>query len=71
LSDKFKSSIIEYLSSRVNAIGFAPVDRFEDAPQKHHPARVCKDAQTVIVIGETVPRGILRSPDYNLHALYD
>jgi len=70
MSEELKKSIVEHLNSRVNAIGFAPVDRFDDAPGMHHPANACKDAQTVIVFGKTVPRGILRSPDYNLYALH-
>jgi epoxyqueuosine reductase QueG len=70
MSEELKKSIVDHLSSRVNAVGFAPVDRFDNAPEKHHPANACKDAQTVIVFGKTVPRGILRSPDYNLYALH-
>ncbi len=70
MNEELKKSIVEQLGARINDVGFAPVNRFEDAPQKHHPARVCKDAKTVIVFGKTVPRGILRSPDYNLYALH-
>ena len=70
MNAELKKSILDHFEARLSAIGFAPVDRFEDAPQKHHPAGVCKDARTVIVIGITVPRGILQSPDYNLYALH-
>jgi len=48
-------------------LGFAPVERFGDAPEKHHPSSLCKDAQTVIVIGKTVPKGMLHSPGYSLY----
>jgi len=60
----------EWLNGKVDAIGFAPVNRFEDAPEKHHPSRICKDARTVIVFGKAVPQGMLHSPDYNLHILH-
>jgi epoxyqueuosine reductase QueG len=70
VNDTLKNSIIDHLGSRLTAIGFASVDRFDDAPEKHHPAKACKDAQTIIVLGITVPRGLLGSPDYNLHILH-
>ncbi|MEE8540808.1 MAG: hypothetical protein V3S66_04015, partial [Desulfobacterales bacterium] len=70
MSQELKQAIVEHLGSRVGAVGFAPVDRFEDAPERHHPATACKDAQTVIVFGIGVPRGMLHSPDYNLHLLH-
>ena len=70
MSQELKQKIIEHLGSRVGDVGFAPVGRFEDAPEKHHPATACKGAQTVIVFGINVPRGMLYSPDYNLHLLH-
>lgn len=69
MNETLKKSIIDHLGTRVNAVGFAPVERFEDAPEEHHPAAMCKDAQTVVVLGITVPQGMLRSPDYNLYIL--
>ena len=59
-----KQAVIDHLEGKVDAIGFAPVERFLDAPEEHHPGRICKDAKTVIVFGNTVPRGMgrLRSP---------
>lgn len=70
MSATLKKAIMEELGSRVTAIGFAPVDRFGDAPERHHPGTACKDAQTVIVFGITVPQGMLRSPEYNLYLLH-
>jgi len=67
---ELQRGIIERLSERVDAVGFAPIDRFRGAPKEHHPSRVCKDAKTVIVFGRTVPRGVFKSPDYNLHLLH-
>ena len=65
-----KQAVIDHLEGKVDAIGFAPVERFEDAPEAHHPTRICKDAKSVIVFGNTVPRGMLHSPDYSLYMLH-
>jgi len=70
MSAELKKMVAEQFSPRLSAIGFAPADRFDDAPEKHHPTNACKDAQTVIVLGITVSQGMLRSPDYNLHLLH-
>ncbi|MDP2853970.1 MAG: reductive dehalogenase domain-containing protein [Smithellaceae bacterium] len=70
MSETFKQSIIAFLKPQVTDLGFASVDRFADAPEAHHPKRVCRNAETVIVFGITVPRGMLKSPDYNLYALH-
>lgn len=65
-----KQAIIDHLEKRANAIGFASIDRFNGAPEGHHPKHACEDARTVIVFGITVPRGMLRSPNYNLYFLH-
>jgi epoxyqueuosine reductase len=65
-----KNAILDWADGKVDAIGFAPVDRFADAPEGHHPSRICKDARTVIVFGNAVPRGMLHSPDYSLYMLH-
>ena len=70
MAANLKAAVAEWLSPRVDAFGFAPVERFADAPPEHHPARVCRDAETVIVFGRLVPRGILHSPDYGLYLLH-
>src|SRR4030042_6282181 len=70
MAESLKQSIKKFLAPQVDAVGFAPVARFTDAPDAHHPARVCPDAKTVIVIGITVPQGMRRSPDYNLYAMH-
>ncbi len=70
MQNDLKATITHYLEDRVSAVGFAPVARFGDAPEAHHPAAVCKNAQTVIVLGIEVPRGVLTSPGYNLHTLH-
>ena len=70
MSEWLREAIIDRLGSRVTAVGFAPIDRFGDVPEKHHPADACKEAQTVIVLGITVPLGMLHSPEYNLYLLH-
>ena len=70
MAAKLKGAIINHLGKNVSAVGFAPVDRFKNAPEMHHPAKACRDARTVIEFGITVPRGMLRSPDYNLYLLH-
>ena len=70
MPEHLKQTIIDHLDGRVAAIGFAPVARFDDAPEKHHPATVCRGARTVIAFGIPVPRGIFSSPDYNLYGLH-
>jgi epoxyqueuosine reductase QueG len=70
MDDSFKSSIINWLKVHVDAVGVAPVERFCNAPEEHHPSRICKDSESVIVYGRTIPKSILTSPGYNLHLLH-
>lgn len=70
MTTEMKNDILNLLDGKVEAIGFAPVERFKDAPEQHHPSRICKDARTVIVLGKAIPRSILHSPDYSLHLLH-
>lgn len=70
MNDSLKQQITGFLADRVSALGFAPVDRFDEAPEKHHPARLCRDAATVIVFGIPIPRGVLTSPDYDLYGIH-
>lgn len=65
-----KNSIKSYLSNQATMVGFAPSERFETAPEKHHPERICKGAKTVIVFASAVPRGVMQSPEYDLHTMH-
>ncbi len=65
-----KQQIVNMLAGKVDAIGFAPTDRFHDAPEGHHPSRICKEARTVIVFARAVPRGMLHSPDYGRYVMH-
>ncbi len=69
MQDGLQSLISGWLEEKVDAFGFAPVDRFADSPEEHHPGKICRDATTVIVYGVTVPRAVLTSPGYHLHLL--
>ena len=55
---ELKQAIINHLGKNVSAVGFAPVDRLNNAPEMHHPANACREARTVIVFGITVPQGM-------------
>ncbi len=68
--ESLKQAISDFLKPQVTDLGFAPLDRFAGVPEAHHPACICRNAKTVIVFGITVPRGMLKSPDYNLYALH-
>ena len=62
MGEILKQAITAFLKPQVTDWGFASVDRFADAPEAHHPNRICRDAETVIVFGIAVPRGMLKSP---------
>lgn len=65
-----KEEIMDWSNGRVAVIGFAPVDRFAEAPPKHHPGDVCREAKTVVVLGLPTPKGVLTSPTYHLHGMH-
>ncbi len=70
MGSSLKQDLVDWLGDRVDEVGFAPVDRFSEAPQAHHPERVVKGARTVVVLGKVVPKGLLTSPDYGLYMLH-
>lgn len=69
MTEDLEKRVMGWLGERVDAFGFAPVERFEGAPGEHHPGRICRDAATVIVYGVAVPRAVFTSPAYALHLL--
>ena len=52
-----KQEIKDWLEGKVDVLGFAPVDRFADGPEAHHPERMLKGAKTVIVYGRMCEPG--------------
>ncbi|MBF0244584.1 MAG: hypothetical protein HQL31_04865 [Planctomycetes bacterium] len=59
--------------SNLDMIGFANIDRFDNAPDEFHPCNIYPQTKTVIVIGIRVLRGLMESLDngqlipYNSH----
>jgi epoxyqueuosine reductase len=70
MDETLKTEIFSWIEGRADALGFAPAERFHEAPAGHHPSLVCKDAATVIVFGRLVPKGVLNSPEYGLYLLH-
>lgn len=69
MNEELREKLSLWLSDRVVAFGFAPIERFVECPPEHHPAKVCKDAATVIVYAKTIPEGVFASPSYQLYLL--
>ena len=67
---EIKEDIKRWIENKVDVVGFAPVDRFEEAPEAHHPQRMLQGVKSVIVYGRMIPRGVMRSPDYGKHFLH-
>jgi len=70
MTDYLRDIVTDFLTGKLDAFGFAPVDRFEGVLEGHHPSQVLPGAKTVIVYGRAVPRGALSSPDYSMHFLH-
>ncbi len=70
MTDYLRDMVTDLLTGKLDAFGFAPVDRFEGAPPGHHPSEIMTGAKTVIVYGRVVPRGCFASPDYAYHFLH-
>lgn len=66
-----KENIRSYAASMgADVVGFSSKDRFDDGPDTHHPSALLKNAQTVIVYGRAIPKGILHSVEYGLYFLH-
>jgi epoxyqueuosine reductase QueG len=54
-----KAQVIEHArNSDIDLIGFAPVERFENAPEGRRPADLLDGAKTVISLGIGIPQGV-------------
>lgn len=59
--NKLTEDFIAYAKSkRVDVLGIAPIERFADVPQNHHPATIFPEVKSVVVIGKRITRGTLR-----------
>jgi epoxyqueuosine reductase len=59
------STLSEELRSRgrelgADIIGIASIDRFMGLPPEKHPASICPEARSVVVVGKRITRGVLR-----------
>jgi epoxyqueuosine reductase QueG len=70
MDESLAQAVRDFAGRRGSLVGFAPVDRFENAPEGHHPGDLCRRAATVIVLARPLPRGMLSSPRYPLYALH-
>jgi hypothetical protein len=67
---EIKQEIKRWIEERVETVGFAPVARFGEAPEEHHPERMLRGAKTVIAYGRLIPRGVMCSPGYGKYFLH-
>lgn len=67
---EIKQEIMKWIEDKVDAVAFAPVARFDGAPEHHHPERLLRGAKTVIVYGRLIPKGVMKSPDYGKYLLH-
>lgn len=70
----FKDDLRAYaLTQGIDMLGFAHIDRFRNAPPEFHPRNLYPKANTVVVLGIRVLRGLMESLDqgmlipYNAH----
>jgi epoxyqueuosine reductase len=59
------------LTSGIDMLGFANIDRFENAPDEFHPRNIYPHTKTVIVLGIRVLRGLMESLDEGMHIPYN
>jgi epoxyqueuosine reductase QueG len=69
MENELKDAINKWLGDKVDTVGFAPAERFDEAPEDHRPEKMLKGARAVIVLGKTVPRALLKKSHYELHNL--
>lgn len=59
---------------RVDLLGIAPIARFDDVPEAHHPRTIFPETASVIVLGKRIPRGALRGVEegtqFDLYSMY-
>jgi epoxyqueuosine reductase QueG len=53
--------------NRVDLLGIAPIERFNDVPKEHHPASIFPEVRSVLVVGKRIPRGALRGIEEGTH----
>lgn len=59
------------LENGADMLGFANIQRFDDAPAEFHPRNIYLRVRTVVVVGIRVLRGLMESLDHNLVIPYN
>lgn len=56
-----RESLMSYAESlKVDLVGVAPVERFDELPPEKHPRSIFPEVESVIVVGRRITRGTLR-----------
>ncbi len=55
------------LSTGLDLVGIANIERFEGAPERMHPAEIFPECRSVIVTGRRIPRGTYRGIEEGTH----
>jgi len=67
-----KEALREYAHSQsIDMLGFAGIDRFDNAPAEFHPRNIYPRARTVVVFGLRVLRGLMESLDNGQYVPYN
>ena len=70
--EKFKDDLRAYaLNQGIDMLGFANIDRFRNAPPEFHPRNLYARANTVVVLGIRVLRGLMESLDQGMRIPYN
>ncbi|MBU0715274.1 MAG: hypothetical protein KJ964_07955 [Verrucomicrobia bacterium] len=71
-SNEIKEELRSYaLKNGADMLGFANIDRFNDAPEEYHPRNIYPKVKTVVVMGIRVLRGLMESLDNNCYIPYN
>jgi len=59
--DQLTQEFLDFASEkRVDLVGVAPIERFDDVAPNHHPRTIFPECRNVVVIGKRITRGTLR-----------
>jgi epoxyqueuosine reductase len=71
-ADVLKEELRSYaLANGADLLGFAGIDRFDDAPAEFHPRNIYPNVKTVVVMGIRVLRGLMESLDNHCYIPYN
>jgi ferredoxin len=59
--DQLTSAFLAFAKqARVDLLGVAPIERFDDVAADHHPRSIFPETRSVVVVGKRITRGTLR-----------